>query len=254
MKIGFFVPCYIDALYPQAAKSTFSLLEKLGLDVDFIERGACCGLPEHDMGYTDHSCTLENGVAPYVADKAYDYVVLPSGICAGQFRDHFNQTEQTQEVKHFRETVYDPVEFLHDILKISELPGNPRFPHRVALHNGCHSLRYLHEARPSELMIKPFDKCADLLNLVEGIEIGYATRRDECCGFGGAFTIWDTSCSGQMGRDKISDYHENGFKYVTSQDMSCLLHQQGIAKKNGIDLRMFYITEILNGDAESCAR
>ncbi len=103
------------------------------------------------------------------------------------------------EVAHFRATVHDPVEFLHDILKITELPGHPQFPYRVALHNGCHSLRYLNEARPTELMIKPFDKCADLLKLVDGLEVGYATRRDECCGFGGTYSIWDPSCSGATG-------------------------------------------------------
>ena len=250
MKIGFFVPCYIDAIYPQAAVSTYSLLQKLGLQVEFIERGACCGLPELDMGYEKHSCTLEQGVAPYVCDKGYDYVVVPSGICTDQFRYHFNELEQTPEVLHFRETVYDPVEFLHDVLKVKELPGKPRFPYRVAIHNGCHSLRYLKEARPSELMIKPFDKSAALLSLVEGIETGYATRRDECCGFGGVFSIWDTPCSGQQGRDKVNDYARNGFKYVTSQDMSCLIHQQTIARKIGLELKMFYITEILNGDAK----
>lgn len=250
MKIGFFVPCYIDAIYPQAAISTYSLMKKLGLDVEFIERGACCGLPELDMGYVKHSCTIENSIAPFVADKSYDYVVVPSGICTDHFRFHFNEVEQTPEVKHFRETVYDTVEFLHDILKITELPGKPSFPHRVALHNGCHSLRFMREARPSELMIPSFDKCADLLRLVDGIEIGYATRRDECCGFGGVFSIWDAECSGQMGRDKVNDYARNGFRYVTSQDMSCLLHQQTVARKIGLDLKMFYFTEILNGDAQ----
>ena len=220
------------------------------MELEFIEGGACCGLPEHDMGYLAHSCVIEKGVAPFVADKGFDYVIVPSGICTGQFRDHFNQVERTPEIEHFIKTVHDPVEFLHDVLKITELPGKPRFPHRVALHNGCHSLRYLKEARPSELMIEPFDKCADLLNLVEGIEVGYATRRDECCGFGGAFAVWDGPCSGQMGRDKVSDYDRNGFKYVTSQDMSCLLHQMTVAEKIGLDIKMCYFTEILNGDVQ----
>lgn len=250
MKIGFFVPCYMDAIYPQAAISTWELLRKLGLDVEFINRAACCGLPELDMGYVKHSCTLEKGTVPFVADGRYDYVVVPSGICTDQFRCHFDEVEQTPEVVHFRNTVYDPVEFLHDVLKITELPSHPCFPHRVAIHNGCHSLRYLMEARPTELMIPSFDKCADLLRLVDGIEIGYATRRDECCGFGGIFAIWDPSCSGQQGRDKVSDYARNGFKYVTSQDMSCLIHQQTVARKIGLDLKMYYITEILNGDAK----
>lgn len=249
MKVGFFVPCYIDAIHPKAATSTFGLLKKLGLDVEFIERAACCGLPELDMGYVKHACTLEKGVAPLVADKGYDYVVVPSGICTDQFRSHFDGVEQTPEIEHFRATVVDPVEFLHDVLKITELPGKPSFPHRVALHNGCHSLRSLHQARPTELMIPDYSKPAALLNLVEGIEIGYATRRDECCGFGGVFSIWDESCAAQQGLDKVSDYERNGFKYVTSADFSCLMHQQCIARKNGVDITTYYIAEILNGDA-----
>ena len=79
MKIGFFVPCYIDAIHPQAAISTYSLLNKLGLDVEFIERGACCGLPELDMGYIKRSCTLEKGIAPFVADKGLR-------LCGGAIR------------------------------------------------------------------------------------------------------------------------------------------------------------------------
>lgn len=202
------------------------------------------------MGYRHHACTIESGSLPALLERDFDYIVVPSGICTDQFRAHFEDVDQTSELRHLRSIVYDPVEFLHDILKVTELPGHPRFPHRVAIHNGCHSLRYLHEARPSELMIPNFDKCADLLRLVEGIEIGYATRRDECCGFGGTFAVWDPSCSGQMGVDKVNDYAANGFRYVTSADMSCLIHQQTIAKKRGLDLRMMYITEILNGSAD----
>ncbi len=69
--------------------------EKLGLDVEFIERGSCCGLPELDMGYIKHSCSLEKGIVSLISDKGYDYVVVPSGICTDQFRDHFTEVEQT---------------------------------------------------------------------------------------------------------------------------------------------------------------
>ncbi|MBD5212425.1 MAG: (Fe-S)-binding protein [Bacteroidales bacterium] len=247
MKLGFFVPCYIDAIAPQAAISSFRLLRRLGLNPEFIESAACCGLPMKDMGYTHTACKVENSVASRMA--GYDHIVMPSGICADQFKNHFDDLEQTPEVMQIREAAVDLVTFLHDIIKVDSLPW-ASFPHRVALHNGCHSLRYLNEARPSELMIPEFSKTADLLNLVEGIEVGYATRRDECCGFGGTFTIWDQSCSGQQGLDKVNDYARNGFRYVTSQDMSCLLHQSCVARKFGLDIKFYYIAEILNGDAK----
>lgn len=249
MKVGFFVPCYIDALHPQAAISSYQLLKRFPeLDIEFIERAACCALPLTDMGYHKKACTLERNLVPLLAP--YDAIVLPSGVCTDQFRGHFDSVPQTDEVKHIREHTYDIVEFLHDVLKVKSLPWHPKFPARVALHNGCHSLRYLMMARPTELMIPHFDKAADLLGMVEGCEVGYATRLDECCGFGGTFAIWDAPCAGQQGLDKVSDYARNGFKHVVSQDFSCLMHQSGVARKNGLDLKFYYIAEILNGDAQ----
>ena len=246
MRVGFFVPCYVDALAPQAAISSFELLKRFDIDVEYIEQAACCGLPLTDMGYDHKGCVLETNLVKWL--RGYDYIVIPSGICTDQIRNHLTAVEQTPEVKHIRETTHDIVDFLHDILQVKSLPG-AKFPHRVALHNGCHSLRSLHQARPTELMIPDYSKPAALLNLVEGIEIGYATRRDECCGFGGVFSIWDESCAAQQGLDKVSDYERNGFKYVTSADFSCLMHQQCIARKNGVDITTYYIAEILNGDA-----
>ena len=248
MKVGFFVPCYIDMLAPQAAISSYNLLRRFPqLQVEFIEQGACCTLPLTDMGYTRKACALEKNLVPLMLP--YDVIVVPSGVCTDQFRYHFDSIEQTHEVKRLRESVFDIVEFLHDILQVKELPW-ARFPHRVALHNGCHSLRFLHQARPSELMIPDFSKPEALLKMVDGLEVCYATSRDECCGFGGTFSMWDAPCAGQQGLDKVNDYVANGLEYVTSADFSCLLHQQTVARKHGINLKMFYIAELLNGDAK----
>lgn len=249
MKVGLFIPCYIDAVLPQAGISTYKLLTRFPeLNVHYINQGACCGLPAKDMGYTRESCMIETNLVAYLA--GYDFIVIPSGICSDQIRNLLTNVEQTPEVAHIRATTYDVVDFLHDILKVKSLPW-ARFPHRVALHNGCHSLRYLLQARPSELVVPHFSKPEALLSLVEGCEVGYATRQSECCGFGGTFAIWDQSCSGQQGLDKVNDYNRNGFKYVTSADMSCLLHQSCVARKFGLsDIKFYYIAEILNGDAQ----
>lgn len=247
MKVGFFVPCYIDFLAPQAAISTYRLLKRFGNQVEFIDRAVCCGLPEGDMGYRKKACSMETDIVPLFSP--YDIVVVPSGICTDEFRNHFNAVDQTDEVKRVRSSVFDIVEYLHDILKVDSLPW-AKFPHKVGLHNGCHSLRSLHQARPTELMEPDFSKPAALLNLVEGLEVVYATRRDECCGFGGTFTIWDQACSGQMGLDKVNDYARNGIRHITSADFSCLLHQETIARRHGMNLKFHYIAEILNGDAQ----
>lgn len=248
LKIGLFIPCYIDMIVPQAGISTYKLLCRFPqLDIHYINQASCCALPEKDMGYAKDACVVEENLVAYLA--GFDYVVIPSGICSDQIRHLLNNVEQTEEVKHIRETTYDVVEFLHDVLQVKELPW-ASFPHRVALHNGCHSLRYLLQARPSELMVDDYSKPAALLSMVKGCEVGYATRQSECCGFGGTFAIWDQSCSGQQGLDKVTDYDRNGFEHVVSQDMSCMLHQQCVARKFGLGhIKFHYIAEILNGDA-----
>lgn len=248
MKIGYFVPCYIDALSPQVAISTYNLLKRFDLDIHFIEQAACCALPLTDMGYSKKACRMEENLVPLLAD--YDAIVVPSGICTEQIRNHFSDADDKSDLYKVRESVYDIVEFLHDILKIDKLPW-AKFPHKVVLHNGCHSLRYLKHARPTEIMEPDFSKTEALLKLVDGLEVVYPERRDECCGFGGTFAVWDTSCAGQMGLDKVNDYVRQGARYVTSADFSCLLHQQTIAQKNNIDIKAYYIAEILNGDVES---
>ncbi len=247
MRVGFFVPCYVDALAPEAAKATFRLIRRFERDVTFIDRASCCGLPFTDMGYDKHACKIERDFVKYFGD--YDVIVTSSGICTDQIRHHLDSVEQTDAVRHLRENTHDIVEFLHDIIQVDSLPW-AEFPHRVGLHNGCHALRFLHQARPTELIIPDYSKTEYLLSLVKGLEIAYADRRDECCGFGGAFTVWDEECSRQMGLDKVTDYARNGIRYVTSADFSCLLHQECIARKFGIDLKTFYIAEILNGDAK----
>lgn len=247
MRVGFFVPCYVDALAPEAAISSYNLLRRFdGVDVEFVNRASCCGLPLTDMGYDRHACKLESRLVPML--PGYDAIVVPSGVCTDQFRHHFESVEQTPEVVRLRESVFDVVEFLHDVLQVTALPW-ARFPHKVALHNGCHSLRYLHHARPTELMVPDYSKTESLLRLVDGLEVCYARRRDECCGFGGTFSMWNAPCAGQMGLDKVNDYVSQGLHYVTSADFSCLVHQSTVARKHGIDIKTYYIAEILNGDA-----
>ncbi|EKC45184.1 putative oxidoreductase, partial [human gut metagenome] len=97
--------------------------------------------------------------------------------------------------------IMDVVEFLHDVLKVDHVPG--KFPHVVSVHNSCHGVRELGLSSPSERHIKPFNKIIDLLNMVEGITIHEPERKDECCGFGGMFSIEEPAVSTRMGEDKI---------------------------------------------------
>ena len=175
-----------------------------------------------------------------------DYVVAPSGSCVHHVRDNFDAIEQTAEVKEVRARTYEIVEFLHDILKVDAFPW-ARFPHRVGLHNSCGTLRRLKHAAPSELHEPFFSKPMDLLSKVDGIEFVSPARPDECCGFGGTFSVFDEVVSTKMGYDKVSDHAQAGAEYIVSADTSCLMHQQGCAERIGVPIKFIHIAQILNG-------
>ena len=135
------------------------------------------------------------------------------------------------------------VEFLHDVIKVNQLPGS--FPHKVSVHNSCHGVRELGLSSPSEEHVKPFNKIIDLLSLKEGIQICEPERNDECCGFGGMFSIEEPHVSTQMGIDKLNRHMATGAEYITGADCSCLMHMQGIARKQHADIEFKHVAEIL---------
>jgi len=245
MKIGLFIPCYIDALYPEVGIATLELLEKLGLDVEVPLRQTCCGQPMTNEGDFESARAAEELFIENF--KSYDYIVGPAGSCVKQVRIHYDKLDQTDEVKHVRSKTYELVEFLHDIIQIKDFP-HIKFPYRVALHNSCSSIRGLSLAKPSEIMKENYNKSADLLQMIEGLKLVQLSRPDECCGFGGTFCITDEAVSTKMGRDKVADYVASGAECIVSPDMSCLMHQQATAHKNGImNLPFVHIAQVLNG-------
>jgi L-lactate dehydrogenase complex protein LldE len=165
---------------------------------------------------------------------------------ASIIRANFDAVEQTPEVKDVRTRTYELVEFLHDIQKPDAFPW-ARFPHRVGLHNGCGTLRALKHAKPSELNEPFFSKPMDLLAKVEGIQFVKPVRPDECCGFGGTFSVFEEVVSTKMGYDKVSDHARAGAEYIVSADSSCLMHQQGCAERIGVPIKFIHIAQILNG-------
>lgn len=245
MKVGLFIPCYIDAIYPEVGIATLELLEKLGVDVGFPTDQTCCGQPMTNEGDFESAKAAEKLFVKNFKD--FDYIVGPAGSCVKQIRVHYDKLEQTDAVRHVREKTYELVEFLHDILQVKTLPS-PAFRHKVALHNSCSSIRGLGIAKPSEIMGKPFDKSAALLGMVEGLEIVPLNRPDECCGFGGTFCVTDEAVSIKMGLDKINDFVANGAEFVVSPDMSCLMQLEGVARENGVThIPFLHIAQVLNG-------
>jgi L-lactate dehydrogenase complex protein LldE len=179
--------------------------------------------------------------------KDFDHIVTLSGSCAYHVREHLDAIPQTAQAQRVRSNTYELVEFLHDVLKVEAFPW-AEFPHKVGVHNSCGTLRKLRTAKASEIDEPFFSKPLDLLSKVRGIEFVTPSRPDECCGFGGTFSIFEEPVSAKMGYDKVADHHEAGAEYIVSADMSCLMHQKGCAERVGLDIRFIHIAQILNGD------
>ncbi|GJD57849.1 (Fe-S)-binding protein [Methylobacterium dankookense] len=246
MRIGLFVPCYVDAFEPEVGIATLELLERFGLDVHYPYDQTCCGQPMTNTGCHQEAAATE---ALFVKNfSGFDYVVAPSGSCVHQVREHLTAIPQTDAVRKVRETTFELVEFLHDVLKVEALPW-ARFPHKVAYHANCNALRGIDHARPSELNLPYFSKPLNLLKKVAGVELVNLARPDECCGFGGAFSVFEPAVSAKMGYDKVADQKRAGADYVVSADSSCLMHQKGCAERLGLPLKYIHIAQVLNGAA-----
>ncbi len=238
MTIGLFIPCYIDQLYPQVGRAALSLLRGLGHRVEVPGRPLCCGQQMSNSGYG----ALGAGcVADFSTEYArYDHVVSPSGSCVLHLKESL-------ETRHdpLAHRVHELCEFLHDIAKVESVPG--KFPHRVGLHQSCHGLRGLGLGRASECMVPDFSKPAKLLSLVEGLSLVPLDRCDECCGFGGTFSVFEKDVSVAMGRDRVRDHVSHGAEYITSADMSCLMHLGGLLGRDTPQVKVIHIAEILAG-------
>ncbi len=246
MRVGLFVPCYVDAFEPEVGIATLELLERFGCTVEYPYDQTCCGQPMTNTGCHAEAAATE---ALFVKNfSGFDYVVAPSGSCVHQVREHLTAIPQTDEVRHLRASTYELVEFLHDVLKVEALPW-ANFPHKVAYHANCNALRGIHHARPSELVKPYFSKPLDLLRLVKGVELVDLVRPDECCGFGGTFSVFEPAVSAKMGYDKVADQNRAGAEYVVSADSSCLMHQKGCAERLGLPLKYIHIAQVLNGAA-----
>ena len=242
MKVGLFIPCYVDQFYPKVAIATLELLKKLGCEVDYPMNQTCCGQPMANTGCeADAVNTYHHFIKTF---EPYKYVVAPSGSCTYHVRKHYDIIEQTQAVQKVRKATYDLPEFLLDVLKVEKLDAH--FPHRVGLHQSCHGLRGLRLGQSSERVLPDFSKIRTLLEMVDGLELVSLNRSDECCGFGGTFAVNESAISAKMGKDRVLDHVKNGAEYMTAGDMSCLMHLEGIIRRRKEKIGVVHLAEILN--------
>jgi L-lactate dehydrogenase complex protein LldE len=242
MKVALFVPCYVDQFYPKAAIATLELLEKLGVEVHYPKNQTCCGQPMANSGY-EHLTTGCNNL--FIDNfSGYDYIVCPSGSCTLHIKEHLHSPEKEELAVDIRKKVYELTEFLVDVLKVEHLQA--RFPYKVGLHQSCHGLRGLRISQMSELVAPAFSKPAQLLDMVQGLELVPLSRQDDCCGFGGTFCVAEEAVSSKMGKDRVEDHIEHGAQYITSADLSCLMHMEGILRRQNSNVKVIHVAEILN--------
>lgn len=248
MHVGLFIPCYIDQLYPHVGMAALRVLEKYGPElaaefrIGFPSAQTCCGQPMANTGCTDLVRPLAEKF--FETFREYDAIVCPSGSCVAMVRHHY--AEYLGEKDGFEEMTsktYELCEFLHDVLKVDRVAGT--FPHRVGLHNSCHGLRELRMGSSSETVGPSFSKVRSLLERIEGISFAELSRPDECCGFGGTFAVSEEAVSCMMGSDRIHDHEQAGTEVLTAADMSCLMHLEGLLKRQKKPIRVMHVAEIL---------
>lgn len=242
MKVAIFIPCYVDQFYPQVGIATLELLEKYGVFVSYPENQTCCGQPMANAGFEHltETCT-ELFIRNF---SGYDYIVAPSGSCVLHVKDHLHAQSMENEAKEIRERIFELTEFLTDILDVQSVPS--KFYHKVGLHQSCHGQRGLRLSQMTELIAPGFSKPEKLLSMVEGLELVQLDRKDECCGFGGTFSVSEEAVAVKMGKDRVADHLQYGAEFITANDMSCLMHLDGILRRQRSPTKVIHIAEILN--------
>jgi L-lactate dehydrogenase complex protein LldE len=241
MEVALFVPCYIDQLYPRVGLATAELLERYGVTVHFPEAQTCCGQPMANSGFFDDARQLARKMLEVFS--RYEQVVCPSGSCTSMVRNHYPELLPGDPgAAALRSKTRELCEFLHDVLQVRP---RGRFAARVGLHQSCHALRELRGASGSERLVHPYSKIRTLLEGIEGLQLAELARSDECCGFGGTFAITEEAVSCAMGRDRIADHERAGAEVITSADSSCLMHLEGLIRRDGKKLRVLHVAELL---------
>lgn len=243
MRVALMATCIGDTMFPDVAKATVRLLERLGVEVDVPLAQTCCGQPMINTGYFDEAEPVVRSYASTFAD--YDAVVLPSGSCAGSVRHQHEiiarrsgDAELVAAVERHGPRAHELSEFLVDVLGVTDVGAS--FPHSVAYHPTCHSLR----------MLGVGDRPRRLLEAVRGLELRELPQERECCGFGGTFAVKNADVSAAMGQDKAAHVIESGAEVLVAGDSSCLMQIGGILSRQGSPVRTMHLAEVLAATEE----
>ncbi len=238
MRASLFITCFNDTLFPETGRAVVSLLERLGVGVDFPLEQTCCGQMHFNTGYADETIPLVRRFVRAFADS--ELVVSPSASCVGMVRDYYARVAELSgdaslqsEVAAIAPRVLELSELLVDRIGVEDVGAF--FPRSVTYHPTCHSLR----------MLKVDDKPLRLLRAVRGIELLDLPEAKECCGFGGTFAVKNADTSIAMLTDKVRTILDTGAEVCAAADNSCLMHIGGALSRQRAGVRTMHIAEIL---------
>lgn len=226
--------CLCDAFYDSVGKATVRVLEHAGCDIEFPEDQTCCGQPAFNAGdwpasreVVRHACQVFHGDKP---------ILVPSGSCAAMMFHgaplEFEKESDLGVIESVGQRTWEIADYLVNALKIDQWPG--KFSQRVAFHTSCHS----RGTRSEEAALK-------LLRSIEGCEVVPFGEQEQCCGFGGAFSVTFPNISAAMGQVKLDHLQAGNPEVLASADMGCLMHLGGMIQREGKPLRVMHFVEVL---------
>jgi L-lactate dehydrogenase complex protein LldE len=244
VRIGLFITCFNDLLFPEVGRATVRLLRHLGHEIEFPDGQTCCGQMHFNSGYRAACVPLVRRFSTVFA--GFDAVVTPSASCAAMVRHHHatvaaeaGDATLGQAVEDVAPRVRELSEFLVDDLAMTDVGAH--FERSVAFHPTCHSLR----------LLRVGDRPQRLLAAVDGLRLVDLPGADECCGFGGTFAVKNAETSIAMGSDKVDAIIASDAEVLASADTSCLMHLGGLLSRRGSRVRVMHLAEILATGADA---
>jgi L-lactate dehydrogenase complex protein LldE len=241
VRVGLFVTCLVDAVRPEIGFSTLKLIEGAGYEVVVPEAQTCCGQPAYNSGDSRTARELAEKVLREF--EGFDYVVLPSGSCGGQIKEQYlelfrDDPDLKARVERLAGKTYELTDFLVNVAKITKLPSS--FAGHITYHDSCAGLR--------ELGVKQQPRA--LLAKLPGVQLTEMTDCQQCCGFGGTFSVKYGDISGAIVDEKCRNIQASGADAVVLGDLGCILNIEGRLRRTGDEkTRVLHIAQVLAGDA-----
>jgi L-lactate dehydrogenase complex protein LldE len=243
-RVALLVTCLVDLFRPSVGFAAVALLEAAGCTVDVPRAQTCCGQPAFNSGDRGDAEAIARQVI--AAFAGYDYVVAPSGSCAGMIRLHYPQLfaddpDMRGRAEELASRTYELISFLVDIRGMLEVAA--RWPKRATYHDGCSGLR--------ELGVKTQPR--RLLASVDGLRLAELPGAEVCCGFGGTFCVKYPEISDKMVTDKAAEIAALGAEAVLAGDLGCLLNIAGKLARMGVRVEARHVAEVLAGMTDVAA-